>query len=134
MLNDLITTHINKFNTNEASQVLNLLNHNRLEHPSGDSILTFVIGLNLLPCPEGTFEEIQHTPEFQAHYDQTERVELDFLHGLIQGINNLAGNTLTVNDELPYTWILTGPSDECYTCTIMLTASCIMISSMHGSL
>lgn len=135
MLNNLITTNINKFNANEASQVLNLLNTNKLtNYHSGDYVQTFLIGLNLLPCPEGTFEEIQNTPEFQAHCDQYERVELNFIHGLIQEINNLCGDTLAINNELPYTYILTGPSDEGYTCTIMLTASCIMISSMHGSL
>ena len=134
MLNNLITTHINQFNANEASQVLNLLNTNRSEHQSGDSVQTFIIGLNLLPCPDGPFEEIQHTPEFQAHYDQYERIDLNFVRGLIQEINNLCGDTLAINDELPYIWILTGPSDEGYTCTIMLTASCIMISSMHGGL
>ena len=134
MLNNLITTHINQFNTNEGSQVLNLLNHNKLKHPTGDYVETFIIGLNRLPCPEGTFEEIRHTPEFQAHYTQFERVELDFIRDLIQDLDNLAGNTLTVNDEQPYTFILTGPSDEGYTCTIMLTGSCILISLMHGSL
>lgn len=134
MLNNLITTNINKFNANEASQVLNLLNRNVLEHQSGDYVLTYLIGLNLLPCPDGTYEEIQNTPEFQAHYAQYERVELNFIHGLIQELNHLSGDTLTINDELPYTWILTGPSDEGFTCTIMLTASCIMISIMHGNL
>lgn len=134
MLNNLITTNINKFNANEASQVLNLLNRNVLEHQSGDGVETFIIGLNLLPCPEGTFEEIQHTPEFQAHYAQYERVELDFIKNLIQDLNHLAGDTIAINDTLPYIWILTGPSDEGFTCTIMLTASCIMISYMHGSL
>lgn len=134
MLNNLITTHINKFNANEASQVLNIRNHNRLDHPAGDSVETFIIGLKLLPCPEGTFEEIQHTSEFQAHYNQFERVELNFIRDLIQDLDNLAGNTLTVNDELPYTYIITGPSDEGYTCTIMLSASCILISAMHGCL
>lgn len=134
MLNNLITTNINKFNANEASQVLNLLNRNVLEHQSEDYILTYIIGLNLLPCPDGTYEEIQHTPEFQAHYAQYERIELNFIHGLIQELNHLSGDTLTINDELPYTWILTGHSDEGFTCTIMLTASCIMISIMHGNL
>jgi len=134
MLNNLITTNINKFNANEANQVLNLLNHNKLEHPTGDYVETFIIGLNLLPCPDGPDEEVMLTPEFQAHYDQYERVELNFIHGLIQDLDNTCGNTLTVNDEPPYTWIITGPSDEGYTCTIMLTASCIIISSMHGSL
>lgn len=134
MLNNLITTNINKFNTNEGSQVLNLLNRNVLEHQSGDYAITYMIGLNLLPCPEGTYEEIQHTPEFQAHYAQYERIELNFIHGLIQELNHLSGDTLTVNDEQPYTFIITGPSDEGFTCTIMLTASCIMISIMHGNL
>lgn len=134
MLNNLITTNINKFNANEASQVLNLLNRNVLEHQSGDGIETYIIGLNLTPCPDGTFEEIQHTPEFKAHYAQYERVELTFIQNLIQELDNLAGNTLTVNDEQPYTFILTGPSDEGFTCTIRLTASCILISLMHGSL
>lgn len=134
MLNNLITTHINKFNANEASQVLNLLNRNVLEHQSEDYILTYIIGLNLLRCPEGTYEEIQHTPEFQAHYAQYERVELNFIKDLIQDLDNLAGNTLTVNDTLPYTYIITGPSDEGFTCTIMLTGSCIMISVMHGNI
>lgn len=134
MKNNLITTNINKFNANEASQVLNLLNHNKLEHPTGDYVETFIIGLNLLPCPDGTFEEIQHTPEFQAHCDQYDRIDTNFIRDLIQDINNLYKNTLTVNDELPYIWIITAPSDEGYTCTIMLTASCIIISSMHGTL
>ena len=135
MINNLITTHINQFNANEASQVLNLLNTNKLTHyHSGDYVLTYMIGLNLLPCPDGTYEEIQHTPEFKAHYAQYERIELNFIQGLIQDLNNLAGNTLTINNELPYTYILTGPSDEYFTCTTMLTASCIMISIMHGAL
>lgn len=134
MLNNLITTHINQFNANEASQVLNLLNRNVIEHQSGDSVQTYIIGFNLLPFPDGTYEEIQHTPEFKAHCDQYERIELNFIQGLIQELNDKSGDTLTVNDELPYTYILTGPSDECFTCTIMLTASCIMISFMYGSL
>ena len=134
MLNNLITTHINQFNANEANQVLNLLNHNVLEHPAGDYVLTYIIGLNLVPCPDGTYEEIQHTPEFQAHYAQYERVELNFIQGLIHELNDKSGDTLTVNGELPYTWILTGPSDEGFTCTIMLTGSCILISAMHGCL
>lgn len=135
MLNNLITANIAKFNANEASQVLNLLNTNKLTHyHSGDYVLTYMIGLNLLRCPDGTYEEIQHTPEFQAHYAQFERIELNFIHGLIQDINDQSGDTLTVNDELPYTYIITGPSDEGFTCTIMLTGSCIMISIMHGCL
>lgn len=134
MLNNSIIAHINQFNANEASQVLNLLNHNKLEHPTGDYIETYIIGLNLLPCPDGTYEEIQHTPEFQAYYDQLERVELNFIRDIIHDLDNLCGNTLTVNEELPYTYIITGPSDEGFTCTIMLTASCIMISIMHGNL
>lgn len=134
MLNNLITTNINKFNANEASQVLNLLNRNVLEHKSEDYVLTYIIGLNLLPCPDGTYEEIQHTPEFKAHYDQLERIELNFIRDIIQDLDNLCGNTITVNEELPYTYIITGPSDEGFTCTIMLTASCIMISIMHGNL
>lgn len=134
MLNNLITTNIDKFNANEANQVLNLLNRNVLEHKSEDYVLTYIIGLNLLPCPDGTFEEIQHTPEFQAHSAQYERIELNFIHGLIQELNHLCGDTLTINNELPYTYIITGPSDEGFTCTIMLTASCIMISIMHGCL
>lgn len=134
MLNNLITANIAKFNANEASQVLNLLNRNVIEHQSGDSIQTYIIGLNLSPCPDGTYEEIQHTPEFKAHCDQYERIELNFIHGLIQELNDKSGDTLTVNDELPYTYILTGPSDEGFTCTIMLTGSCIMISFMYGSL
>lgn len=134
MLNNLITTHINQFNANEANQVLNLLNRNVLEHKSEDYILTYMIGLNLLPCPDGTYEEIQHTPEFQARYAQYERIELDFIKNLIQELNDKSGDTLTINDELPYTYILTGLSDEGFTCTIMLTASCILISIMHGCL
>lgn len=117
MLNNLITTHINQFNANEANQVLNLLNHNKLEHPTGDYVETFIIGLNLSPCPESQ-----------------DNVELNFIRDIIQDLDNLCGNTLTVNEELPYTYIITGPSDEGYTCTIMFTGSCIMISSMHGNL
>lgn len=101
MLNILITTNINKFNANEGNQVLNLLNSNTQEHHSGDYIQTFIIGLNLLPCPEGSFEEVIHTPEFQAHYDQFERVELNFIRNLIHDLDILSGHTLTVNEELP---------------------------------
>lgn len=119
-LNNLIITNINKFNDNEASQVLNLLDSNTLYHYTRDYIQTFMIGINLLP------------PESQAHYDQYERVELNFIRDLIGDIYDLLGNNITVNEELPYSYIITSPENEGNNITIMLTASCILISSMHG--